>query len=202
METYLALFIEFFKTGLFSVGGGLATLPFLYKIADRYSWFDHAMLTDMLAVSESTPGPIGVNVATYAGFHTKGVPGGLAATFALVLPSYIIIVIIARFLARFNENKTVKSVFYGLRPAVAGMIAASGCTVALAALTNQERFVQTGSPLGLINLLAVALFALLWFLLQKYKKHSGFHTCAAPPSATVSQPGTNPARRPRGGYCN
>ena len=187
METYLALFIEFFKTGLFSVGGGLATLPFLYKIADRYSWFDHAMLTDMLAVSESTPGPIGVNVATYAGFHTKGVPGGLAATFALVLPSYIIIVIIARFLARFNENKTVKSVFYGLRPAVAGMIAASGCTVALAALTNQERFVQTGSPLGLINLLAVALFALLWFLLQKYKKHPAFYSLGAAAFGIVFQ---------------
>ena len=118
MNIYILLFLEFFKTGLFSIGGGLATLPFLYDIADKYPWFDRAVLADMIAVSESTPGPIGINMATYVGYETGGILGGILATVALVLPSVIIIIIIAKFLNKFNENKIVKSAFYGLRPAV------------------------------------------------------------------------------------
>ena len=92
---YLQLFWEFFKAGLFSVGGGLATLPFLYDISDRLGWFTHAQIADMLAISESTPGPIGVNMATYAGFTSAGIPGGVVATLGLVTPSVIVILIIA-----------------------------------------------------------------------------------------------------------
>ena len=90
---YLRLFYEFFKTGLFAIGGGLATLPFLSDMADRTGWFTHAQLADMLAVSESTPGPIGVNMATYVGFTTGGVGGALVATLGLVAPSIIVILI-------------------------------------------------------------------------------------------------------------
>mgnify|MGYP003292622080 CR=1 FL=1 len=91
---YLRLFFEFFKTGLFAIGGGMATIPFLYDISDKTGWFTHDKLADMIAVSASTPGPIGVNMATFAGYMTRGILGALVATFALVLPSYIIILII------------------------------------------------------------------------------------------------------------
>ena len=103
--TYLLLFYEFFKTGLFAVGGGLATLPFLYDMAARHpEWFTTSQLADMVAVSESTPGPLGVNMATYVGFITGGIPGALVATIGLVTPSIIIILIVAAFLKRFRER--------------------------------------------------------------------------------------------------
>ncbi len=122
----LLMCLEFFKTGLLSVGGGLATLPFLYSMADRYPWFDRAQLSDMIAVSESTPGPMGVNMATYAGFTTHGIVGALLATLFLVLPSIIVILLVARFLHRFQSSKAVQRVLSGLRPASVGLIAAAG----------------------------------------------------------------------------
>ncbi|MEG1932833.1 MAG: chromate transporter, partial [Pygmaiobacter sp.] len=126
---YLELFYEFAKTGLFALGGGLATIPFLMELPGKYGWFTASELTDMIAISESTPGPIGVNMATYAGFKTAGVPGALVASFGLVLPSVVIILIIAKFLAGFSEKPLVKHVFYGLRPAVCALI--GGAAVAL-----------------------------------------------------------------------
>lgn len=130
---YLRLFWEFFKTGLFAVGGGMATLPFLYDISDRTGWFTHAQLADMVAVSESTPGPIGVNMATYVGFLTGGVGGAAIATLGLVAPSIIVILIVAAFLRRFRDNKFVNGAFYGLRPASTAMIFAAGVLVVKAA---------------------------------------------------------------------
>ena len=100
---YLQLFYEFFKTGLFAIGGGLATLPFLSDMAERTEWFTQAQLADMLAVSESTPGPVGVNMATYVGFETAGIPGAIIATLGLVAPSIIVILIIASFLKAGND---------------------------------------------------------------------------------------------------
>ena len=130
--TCLLLFYEFFKTGLFAVGGGLATLPFLYDMAARHpEWFTVSQLADMLAVSESTPGPLGVNMATYVGYLTAGIPGAVAATIGLVAPSVIVILIVAAFLKRFRESRLVNNVFYGLRPASAAMVAAAGLCVAL-----------------------------------------------------------------------
>lgn len=119
---YLTLFIEFFKIGLFSVGGGMATVPFLMDLTTRYSWFTTKQLANMIAISESTPGPIGINMATYAGFHAAGLTGALTATFALVLPALVIIVAIARFMKGFSDNKYVKAGFYGIRPMVAALI--------------------------------------------------------------------------------
>ena len=120
---YLQLFIEFFQIGLFAVGGGPATIPFLMDLADKYDWYTRADVANMLAVSESTPGPIGVNMATYAGYNAAGFLGGIVATCSLVLPSLIVIVIVARMLQSFSENKYVKSAFWTIRPAVTGLIA-------------------------------------------------------------------------------
>lgn len=127
---YVKLFWEFFQTGLFAVGGGMATLPFLYDIADRTGWFTHQQLADMIAVSESTPGPIGINMATYSGYITAGLPGAVTATVGLITPSIIVILVIAAFLYAFHENKYVNAIFYGLRPASAAMITAAGIVVA------------------------------------------------------------------------
>ena len=130
MMIYLKLFWEFFQTGLFAVGGGMATLPFLYSISDRTGWFTHEQLADMIAVSESTPGAIGVNMATYSGYITKGLPGAIVSTTGLITPSIIVILIVAAFIYAFHDNKYVNAVFYGLRPASSAMITAAGLIVA------------------------------------------------------------------------
>ncbi len=119
---YLILAYEFFKIGLFSIGGGMATLPFLMDLTVKYDWFTISELTNMVAISESTPGPVGINMATYAGYNAAGVPGAIVATLALTAPAWIIIILIAKFLENFNENRNVKAAFYGIRPAVAALI--------------------------------------------------------------------------------
>lgn len=119
---YLQLFFAFFKTGLFAIGGGLATLPFLYEISEAYGWFSTDELANMLAISESTPGPIGVNMATYAGFTTAGVIGALVATLGLILPALLITAGVAAAISRFRENRFVGAAFSGIRPAVVALI--------------------------------------------------------------------------------
>ena len=167
MPEFLLIFIEFFKTGLFSIGGGLATLPFLFKMAENNGWFTTEQLTNMIAVSESTPGPIGVNVATYAGYKISGVPGAVWATLSLVLPSIIVILIIAGILEKFAENKIVKNVFFGLRPAVVGLLAVSLVKII------ETTFVNVGGTnlFEAVSFLKLGAFALIFFLLKKFKKH-------------------------------
>ena len=169
MMLYLRLFWEFFKTGLFAVGGGMATLPFLYSMSDATGWFTHAQLADMIAVSESTPGPIGVNMATYVGFSTAGVPGAVVATLGLITPSVIIILIIARVLAAFRQNKVVDAAFYGLRPCSVGLIAAAGLLVVKIALFDVDLYRQTGVLMNLFQWKAIALAAVL-IVLTRYVK--------------------------------
>lgn len=169
MMLYLRLFWEFFKTGLFAVGGGMATLPFLYSMSDATGWFTHAQLADMIAVSESTPGPIGVNMATYVGFSTVGVPGAVVATLGLITPSVIIILIIARVLAAFRQNKVVDAAFYGLRPCSVGLIAAAGLLVVKIALFDVDLYKQTGVLMNLFQWKAIALAAVL-IVLTRYVK--------------------------------
>ena len=164
---FLKLFFEFFKTGLFSIGGGLATLPFLFKMAEKYGWFTANELTAMIAVAESTPGPIGVNVATYAGFKTAGILGGIAATLSLVLPSLIVILIIAGFLDKFRSNKIVDSVFFGLRPAVVGLISVSVMTLFESTFVNKLATVWY----QFIDVKKAVLFAIITFLVFRFKKH-------------------------------
>ena len=136
----LRLFFNFFKTGLFAVGGGLATVPFLEAMGESTGWFTNEQLTTMIAVSESTPGPIGVNMATYVGFETAGLPGAVAATLGLVTPSVIIILIVAGFLNRFRQSRAVQAVFAGLRPASTALIVVAGLSVAMSI------FVAVGVP--------------------------------------------------------
>ena len=122
MRVFLELFIEFFQIGLFAVGGGPATIPFLMDLPSRHDWYERADVANMLAVSESTPGPIGINMATYAGYNAASFAGGIVATLSLVLPSIIVIVIVAKILESFSKNPYVKSAFHTIRPAVTGLI--------------------------------------------------------------------------------
>lgn len=138
MNLLLQLYWEFFKAGLFAIGGGLATLPFLQDMAVKTGWFTTAQLADMVAVSESTPGPIGVNTATYVGFTTAGLPGAVTATLGLITPSIFIILIIAAFLKAFKDSKAVQDAFYGLRPASTGLIAAAGLSMVVMTFWKPE----------------------------------------------------------------
>ena len=152
----IRLAFEFFKIGLFSVGGGLATLPFLYELAEKTSWFDVSDISNMVAISESTPGPIGVNMASFTGFKNSGVLGSIIASLSLVLPSLIIILIIARFLNKFKNSRHVKDVFYGLRAASTALIAAAGLNIFKIAFFSAEtnafsyKYAILGVILGLI----------------------------------------------------
>lgn len=172
---YLRLFIEFFKTGLFAVGGGMATLPFLYAMSDSTGWFTHAQLADMIAVSESTPGPIGVNMATYVGFLTGGIPGAIVATVGLVTPAVIIILLIAKALQAFRSNKYVDAAFYGLRPCSIGLIAAAGLLVVKVALLNTELYSASGAIADLFNIKGIVLAAVLVLLTRYFKPTKGRH---------------------------
>ncbi len=169
--TILTLMYEFFKTGLFSVGGGLATLPFLYEMSGRHpDWFTHADIADMIAISESTPGAIGINMSTYAGYRTAGIPGGILASLALALPCVIIILIIARFLAKFRQNRLVEGAFYGLRPASIAMISVAGLNVVRIALVHMSAFAEGGAGLaGFFNWKALILAVLIFVGLKKLK---------------------------------
>ena len=152
----LRLFFEFAKTGLFAVGGGLATIPFLQNIGVRTGWFTSQELANMIAVSEATPGPMGVNMATYVGFTSGGVVGSVVATIGLVAPSVIVILIVAAFLKAFRDSKWVSAAFYGLRPASTALVAAAGISVVPIALLHSG---MTG--LAALNWPAIALAAVL-----------------------------------------
>lgn len=172
---YLRLFWEFFKTGLFSVGGGLATLPFIYDMSDRTGWFTYQQIADMIAISESTPGPIGVNTATYVGYITAGLPGSIIATLGLVTPAIVIILIIASCLKKFRENRFVDHAFYGLRPASAGLIAAAGFSVVSLALLQLDVFKASGNILDLFSWKGLALAVVIWLLTNVVKPTKKLH---------------------------
>lgn len=135
MMTYLTLYWEFFKTGLFAIGGGMATLPFLKAIGESTGWYTYTDLMNMLAISESTPGPIGINMATYVGFTAGGPLGAVVATIGEITPSIVVILIVAAILKSFRDNRYVERVFYGLRPASTGLIGAACAAVAFEVLT-------------------------------------------------------------------
>lgn len=172
---YLRLFWEFFKVGLFSVGGGLATLPFLYSLGAKTGWFSTADVANMLAVSESTPGPIGVNTATYVGYITGGVPGALVATLGLVTPAVICILIIASCLKKFRENRFVDHAFYGLRPASAALIAAAGFSVVRISLLQESAFQASGRFTDLFFWKGLLLAAVIWALTNVVKPTKKLH---------------------------
>lgn len=177
--TYLLLFGEFFVTGLFAFGGGLATLPFLYSMGERTGWFTSAEVMDMLAVSESTPGPIGVNMATYAGFSKGGIPGAAIATIGLVAPSIIVILIIAKLLSGFREQPLVENAFYGLRPASVAMIAAAWFGICGETIFNWEFFLTTLNFSDLFNIKAILIAAALFAAIRLTDKHPIIYIAAS-----------------------
>lgn len=170
MNTLLLLFLEFFKTGLFAVGGGLATVPFLYEMIDKHHWFTSEMLTNMIAVSEATPGAMGVNMATYVGFHTSGsIFGGVTTTLGLVAPSIIVICIIAQFLKKFKSSQLVQNAFYGLRPAVTAMIASAGLGIFMTTMLK-DGVLDRKEPFSSLQPLHLLLFFIVLLLSRKFKK--------------------------------
>lgn len=182
MMLYIRLFFEFFKIGLFAVGGGMATVPFLYKLSDATGWFSYNELTNMIAVGESTPGPIGVNMATYVGYITAmengGIPGAILgaiiATLGLITPSVIVILIVAMFLKSFRDNRYVNGAFYGLRPTSTGLIAAAGLSVAATNLFYADALRQ-GVFLEGVNFKGLILAILLWIFTNKVEKTKKLH---------------------------
>ena len=175
---YLQLYWEFFKTGLFAVGGGMATVPFLHEIGLRTGWYTPAMLADMIAVSESTPGPIGVNMATYVGYTVGGIPGAAVATLGIISPCVIVILIIAAFLAAFRSNPTVERVFYGIRPASTALIASAGIGVMRLCLVDEAAYAATGSMLSLFHLPQLLLLAAVWIMTNRVKPLKKLHPLA------------------------
>lgn len=171
MSTFFLMCLEFFKTGLFAVGGGLATIPFLKELSIKYGWFTMQDLTTMIAVSESTPGPMGINMATYVGNTMFGFWGGVAATLSLTAPSIIVILIIAKMLQKFQDSKVVKGAFTGLRPAVVGFILAAVVDIYLTSLFSYSTFRQTGNVADLFNWTAIILFAVMLAVYQFPKIH-------------------------------
>jgi len=158
---YLILMFEFLIIGTFSVGGGLATLPYLYSLAERYTWFNKTTLIDMIAISESTPGPIGINMATFAGYKAGGIPGGILASLAVVVTGTIFMLIVSKFLDKFKNHVLLKKAFYGIRPMVAALIAYAG----------YEMFKITilrGDSLNL-NFVALGIFIVTSIILMKTK---------------------------------
>lgn len=148
------LFWEFCKTGLFAIGGGMATVPFLREIADKTGWFTAGQLADMIAVSESTPGPLGVNMATYVGYTVglsqlgspwMGIVGAVTATLGLIFPSIVIVLCISFFLKRFRTSTLVDAALYGLRPASVALISAAGVEIVLFAILRVDSIYQIGA---------------------------------------------------------
>lgn len=172
---YLRLLYEFFKAGLFTVGGGLAALPFLEDIAVKTGWFAVEQLTDMIAISESTPGPIGINMATYAGFTTGGIFGAVTATLGFMLPSVIIITIISKFIEKFQDNKLVSGAFYGLRAASVALIATAAVNAATkSVLFDLEAYKLTNVLTDLISIPGLIIAIAAFFVLKKWNPHPIF----------------------------
>ena len=178
--TYLLLFAEFFKIGLFSLGGGYATLPFLYHMSETYGWFTGEELSRMLAVSSITPGPVGMNVATFAGFKTGGILGSIIATMAIMIPSFAIVILISKILKKFRDNFYIQSALYALRPATAAMIGAVGVRLFLGSIVPSIPkgfrgfsgiFSDVFSKIGeFVDIKAFALFLFLFILSLKLKR--------------------------------
>ncbi len=171
----LELFWEFLKIGVFAVGGGMATLPFLYDLGEKTAWYTSAQVLDMLAVSESTPGPIGINMATYVGYTVGGIPGAILATLGTILPGIILVIVLAKFLEKFRDNRYVNAAFYGLRPASTALIAAAGIGVLGESLFNLTLFEQTGNLADFFCAGPIVLAAVIWVMTNLIKKTKSWH---------------------------
>ena len=161
---YWRLFYEFAKIGLFSFGGGMVTIPFLQDLSVKTGWFTLQQLTDFIRISESTPGPMAINVATYAGFETAGVLGSILATFGVMFPALILVTIMARFLDKFKGNKYIDWAFYGLRPCVLALIGSA--FLSLVEVTMFKPGLSLSTLLQSINIKAVIIFVIIFILIN------------------------------------
>ena len=167
---YLYLALEFFKIGLFSFGGGYATIPFLYNISEVYGWYSVKELTQMVAVASITPGPVGINAATYAGLKTAGLLGSMIATVSEMLPSLILVIIVSKLLRRFSENFYIKSLIATLKPISCALLT----SVAVGLLKPE-----------LNDIKAIILLAVLILLSRKSKKDPLFYMLISAAVGTV-----------------
>lgn len=169
MNIYLLLFLEFFKMGALTFGGGYAMIPFIEETVTRHGWMTNTRLVDFIAVSESTPGAFAVNIATYVGAETGGLLGSVCATVGLVLPPFILILIIAKSYEKFRQSILVQGAMLGLKSTVVGLIGATVLTVGADVLLPRG-IGNIAAELGSANLwFSLALFGLALFLLL-YKK--------------------------------
>ncbi len=162
---------EFFKVGLFAIGGGPATIPFLYDLSDSTKWFSVEQLTNMIAISQCTPGPLGINMATYVGYEVAGIMGGVFATLSLVLPSLIIVIGISKVLDAFKENRWVKIFFKWLRPCVLGFILSAGVSIFMSSVCDVDAYALSKSIFDLFAIQELALFIIMLIFIYKVKKH-------------------------------
>lgn len=181
MMLYLRLMYEFFKTGLFAVGGGLATLPFLHEMSAATGWFTKQDIMNLIAVSESTPGAIGINMSTYVGYITAGLPGAILATLALATPCVIVILIISKILDKFKDSPVVQGIFKGLRPASTALITAALLSVVQVAFFRDFDWSQVSLGLLIENFRwdALVLALVIYGALKKFKGHPIFYIAAA-----------------------
>ena len=142
---YLLIAWAFLKIGLFAIGGGLVTVPFLFDLAEQYGWFNNQELTDIIAIAGSLPGPVGINMAAYAGFYAANLGGGILAPLCEALPSMLIIYIIARLLNKWHENKYMQKVLDGIKPAVLTLIVYAAWAVAREIDFNNQKILLTGA---------------------------------------------------------
>ncbi len=177
--TFLLLIWDFLKTGAFAIGGGLATIPFLKEISKTRNWFTLQELMDFIAISESTPGPIGINMATYAGFKAIsneynsgliGIFGAIIAPLSLVVPSVIAVLFVAKFYEKFKTNKYIAASFAGVRASTAGLICGAMGSVFVTMLWNADDWKDTHDVLMAINKVEAIAFVLFTFLIFKFKK--------------------------------
>ena len=158
----------------------MATLPFLQDLSEKTGWYSQALITDMIAISESTPGPIGINMATYVGCNVAGFLGGVVATMGEILPAIVIVVTVSRYLEKFRGSKLVDAAFYGLRPAVTGLIAAAGISVVKVAMFHFDLYRQTGVLTDAFDLKKIIFFVAAFAAIKKFKLHPVVYiACAA-----------------------
>ncbi len=174
---FLGFILEFIKIGAFTYGGGLAMIPLLRSVAIQHAWLTNAEFANLIAIAQSTPGPIAINMATFIGFQQYGIYGALLASIAVILPASLMALIIARFLNHFNEHPVVKATLLGLKAAVIGLLATATLQVALVSL-----YIDQGSVLNVfegLELKAVALFLFFIWMIYKYKKHPIYYIVLA-----------------------
>ncbi len=161
----LELFLTFFKIGAFTFGGGYAMLPLVQREVAERGWLDAESIINFIAISESTPGPFAVNIATYVGSQVAGIPGAICATSGVVIPSFIVILLVAKFFMQFRENRIVKGCMSGLKPAVVGLIGSAVLSMALTVFVPTGFSMETMSSAAFIS--SVCIFILMTVLAFK-----------------------------------